>query len=112
MHPLVFPMSLDFTKVERGWRRFLGTSIFCRGFGGVAVDNRGVLDINGPNLAVTAPLHAKVDASGVSSTIHDAARITDWDKVLTLCVKHPQHAKYSGNGLTPRYLLQSTVSAA
>jgi hypothetical protein len=76
---------------------FLGTSIASAAdFGGVAVDNRGVLDMNGPNLAVSARPSAKVDASGVSSTIHDAARITDWDKVLTLCVKHPQHAKYSG----------------
>jgi len=38
----------------------------------------------------------KVDASGVASTIHDAARITDWDKVLKLCGTLPEHAKYSG----------------
>jgi ankyrin repeat protein len=48
-----------------------------------------------PNPVTTRPSD-NVDASGVSSTIHDAARITDWDRVLTLCSAHPEHAKYSG----------------
>lgn len=31
-----------------------------------------------------------------SSLIHDAARITDWDRVLELCHSHPDYAKYTG----------------
>jgi ankyrin repeat protein len=34
-------------------------------------------------------------ASGLSSCIHDAARITNWDAVLELCGTQPQHARYA-----------------
>jgi ankyrin repeat protein len=37
------------------------------------------------------------DNYGVSSVIHDAARLTDWDMVLELCETHPQAAAYSGH---------------
>lgn len=30
------------------------------------------------------------------SAIHDAARITDWEKVLHLCETHPEYAQYAG----------------
>jgi ankyrin repeat protein len=36
------------------------------------------------------------DSNGVSSVIHDAARIADWDHVLELCHTHPEAAAYSG----------------
>lgn len=36
------------------------------------------------------------DSNGVSSVIHDAARIADWDHVLELCRTHPEAAAYSG----------------
>lgn len=49
-----------------------------------------------PSLVVSPRTNDKVDACGVSSTIHDAARITDWDKVLDLCGTNPEFAKYSG----------------
>ncbi|GKY94624.1 hypothetical protein MPSEU_000427900 [Mayamaea pseudoterrestris] len=41
-------------------------------------------------------LSPRVSASGLSSAIHDAARITNWDRVLELCASNPQDAKYSG----------------
>lgn len=34
--------------------------------------------------------------STLSSAIHDAARITDWDGVLELCQQHPHWASYTG----------------
>jgi len=37
-----------------------------------------------------------VDDYGVSSVIHDAARITDWNKVLELCKTIPEAASYAG----------------
>lgn len=36
------------------------------------------------------------DINGVSSIIHDAARITHWDDVLTLCESNPECASYAG----------------
>lgn len=45
------------------------------------------------NRIVSGPL---VDAAGLSSAIHDAARITNWDKVLELCAEHPEYARYIG----------------
>jgi hypothetical protein len=36
------------------------------------------------------------EAVHVSSVIHDAARITDWDRVLQLCESDPEAAEYSG----------------
>jgi ankyrin repeat protein len=45
-------------------------------------------------LPISSPL---VDmASGLSSSIHDAARITNWDRVLELCASYPEDAKYAG----------------
>jgi hypothetical protein len=38
----------------------------------------------------------RVDDSGLSSVIHDAARITDWDQVLKLCKTEPRFAQYAG----------------
>ena len=38
----------------------------------------------------------KLDVYGVSSVIHDAARITDWDRVLQLCAQQPDAASYAG----------------
>ena len=32
----------------------------------------------------------------ISSVLHDAARITNWDKVLQLCRTHPELARYAG----------------
>lgn len=36
------------------------------------------------------------DDSSVSSIIHDEARVVAWDKVLSLCESHPEHAQYAG----------------
>lgn len=44
----------------------------------------------------TASGSPKTDSKGVSSVIHDAARITDWNKVLELCDSHPDAAAYAG----------------
>ena len=38
----------------------------------------------------------RIDSLGVSSVIHDAARITNWDQVLELCRTHPEAARYTG----------------
>ena len=38
----------------------------------------------------------KTDGKGVSSIIHDAARITDWNNVLELCESNPEAASYAG----------------
>ena len=43
----------------------------------------------------TAGPHRR-DNHGVSSIIHDAARLTDWDQVLELCRRHPAAAAYAG----------------
>lgn len=38
----------------------------------------------------------RINSAGISSAIHDAARITNWDEVLRLCETHPEYATYSG----------------
>lgn len=49
--------------------------------------------IESPAIPRRASISPRVDSS---SLIHDAARITDWDKVLELCNTHPDFAKYTG----------------
>jgi ankyrin repeat protein len=45
------------------------------------------------NISLGGP---KIDSNGISSVIHDAARITDWNQVLELCKTCPQNAQYAG----------------
>ena len=49
-----------------------------------------------PPASGNIPPGPSVDAHGVSSVIHDAARITDWNKVLHLCQSMPEAAAYKG----------------
>lgn len=48
------------------------------------------------NLSTPSGPHRK-DGKGVSSVIHDAARLTDWDLVLELCETQPEAASYAGH---------------
>lgn len=48
------------------------------------------------NLSTPSGAYRK-DDHGVSSIIHDAARLTDWDMVLELCQTHPEAAAYAGH---------------
>jgi ankyrin repeat protein len=56
----------------------------------------GVVDRASLGRSVSAVSGPKTDINGVSSIIHDAARITDWHKVLELCESHPEAAAYAG----------------
>jgi ankyrin repeat protein len=51
---------------------------------------------NGSPSAVPSTPIAGRSVSGFSSVIHDAARITDWNRVLTACQREPQDAAYTG----------------
>lgn len=62
------------------------------GFGTTPLDTRSLNRSSSSN-PISTP---KTDSKGISSVIHDAARITDWDKVMELCATHPNAAAYSG----------------
>lgn len=49
----------------------------------------------GPRVSSTSPSREE-DVSGISSVIHDAARITNWQTVVDLCETHPEAAAYMG----------------
>jgi len=50
-----------------------------------------------PELGRRISTSPRMDDTGLSSMIHDAARITDWDRVLLLCESNPECAKYCGS---------------
>jgi ankyrin repeat protein len=45
---------------------------------------------------VSGSIATSSDLYAVASVIHDAARITDWNRVLSLCQSNPEFASYAG----------------
>jgi ankyrin repeat protein len=102
--------SIDFAALQESWTNssaggFLGTSFSSASvhplrqssvpasFGGFGT----TLESASFHRSVSSPSGGpKTDSKGVSSVIHDAARITDWSTVLELCESRPEAASYAG----------------
>ena len=82
--------TIDFASLQASWVNSDGSDIF-----GSATAFTSTAEFTSTSSFAPESSFSSFRADSASS-IHDAARITDWDGVLELCASNPEYAKFSG----------------